>query len=71
VHRRRILGEIYYEWLQVWGVKTLRVLASTYKSTGSSAMAEWICFKTADSAAAPDPSTYSSRCALSRGLGYI
>jgi hypothetical protein len=21
VHWRRILGEIYYEWLQVWGVK--------------------------------------------------
>jgi hypothetical protein len=21
VHWRRILGKIYYEWLQVWGVK--------------------------------------------------
>jgi hypothetical protein len=71
VHWRRILSEICYEWLQVWGVKTLRVLASIYKSTDSSATARWICFKTTDSAAAPDLSTSSSRCALSRGFGYI
>jgi hypothetical protein len=53
------------------GVKTLRVLASIYKSTGGSATAGWMCFKTDDSAAAPDLSTSSSRCALSRGLDYI
>jgi hypothetical protein len=53
------------------GSKTLRVLASIYKSIGGSAMAGWICFKIADSGAAPDLSTSSSRCALSRGLGYI
>jgi hypothetical protein len=53
------------------GWKTLRVLAFIYKSASGSAMASWICFKTADSVAAPDLSTSSSRCALSRGLGYI
>jgi hypothetical protein len=55
----------------VWGEKTLRVLDSIYKSTGDSSMAGWICFTTADSAAAPDPSMSSSRRALSRGLGYV
>jgi hypothetical protein len=53
------------------GRKTLRVLASIYKSTGGSATAGWICFNTADSAVAPDLSTFSSRCTVSRGLGYI
>jgi hypothetical protein len=54
-----------------WGEKTLRVSASIYKSTCGSSMAGWISLNTADSAAAPDPSTSSSRCASSRGLGYI
>jgi hypothetical protein len=54
-----------------WGEKTLRVSASICKSTGGSSTAGWISFKTADSVAAPDPSTSSSRCASSWGLGYI
>jgi hypothetical protein len=32
MHWRRILREMCSEWLQVCGVKTLRVLASIYKS---------------------------------------
>jgi hypothetical protein len=54
-----------------WGVKTLRVSASIYKSTSGCSTAGWISLNTADSAAAPDTSTSSSRCASSRGLGYI
>jgi hypothetical protein len=54
-----------------WGEKTLRVSASIYKSTGGSSMARRISLQTADLAAAPDPSTSSSRRASSRGLGYI
>jgi hypothetical protein len=54
-----------------WGEKTLRVSASIYKSMGGSSTAGRISLQTADSAAAPDPSTSSSRRASSRGLGYI
>jgi hypothetical protein len=54
-----------------WVEKTLRVSASICKSTGGSSTAGWISLNTTDSVAAPDPSTSSSRCALSRGLGYI
>jgi hypothetical protein len=53
------------------GGKTLRVSASIYKSAGGSSTAGRISLQTADSTAVPDPSTSSSRCALSRGLGYI
>jgi hypothetical protein len=54
-----------------WGEKTLRVSAPIYMSMGGSSTAGQISLQTADSAAAPDPSTSSSRCASPRGLGYI
>jgi hypothetical protein len=54
-----------------WSEKTLRVSASIYKSTAAPPTAGWISFQTADSAAAPDSSTSTSRCASSRGLGYF
>jgi hypothetical protein len=53
------------------GWKTLRVSVSMYKSPGGSATARWICFKQLTQQRPPGISTSSSRCALSRGLGYI
>jgi hypothetical protein len=53
------------------GVKTLRVLASIYKSTAAPPTAGWISLRSADSAAAPDSSTSTSRRASSQGLGYF
>jgi hypothetical protein len=64
-------GLIYWEWLRMRGVKTLRVLASIYKSTAAPPTAGWISSQTADSAAAPDSSNSTSRCASSWGLGYF
>jgi hypothetical protein len=52
-------------------LKTLRVLPSIYKSTAAPPMAGWISLRSADSAAAPDSSTSTSRRASSRGLGYV
>jgi hypothetical protein len=52
------------------GVKTLRVLASIYKSTAAPPTVGWISLRSADSAVAPDSSTSTSRRA-SRGLGYF
>jgi hypothetical protein len=53
------------------GVKTLRVLASIYKSTVAPPTAGWISLRSADSAVAPDSSTSTSRRASSWGLGYF
>jgi hypothetical protein len=53
------------------GWKTLRVSAYIYKSTAASPTAGWISLQTADSAVAPDSSTFTSRHASSRGLGYF
>jgi hypothetical protein len=53
------------------GEKILRVSTSIYKSTAAPPTTGWISLQTADSAAAPDPSTSTSRRASSRGLGYI
>jgi hypothetical protein len=55
----------------VYGEETLRVLASIYKSAASPPTAGWISMRSADSAAAPDSSTSTSRRASSRGLGYF
>jgi hypothetical protein len=54
-----------------WGEKTLRVSISIYKSTAAPPTAGWISLQTADSAAAPDPSTSTSRRASSQGLDYF
>jgi hypothetical protein len=67
VSRHELLGMA----ASAWGEKTLRVSASIYKSTAAPPTAGWISLQTADSAAAPDPSTSSNRYASSRGLGYI
>jgi hypothetical protein len=46
-------------------------LASICKSTAAPPTAGWISLQTADSTAAPDSSTSTSRRASSRGLGYF
>jgi hypothetical protein len=46
-------------------------LASIYKSTATPPTAGWISLRAANSAAAPDPSTSTSRRASSRGLDYF
>jgi hypothetical protein len=53
------------------GWKTLRVSAYIYKSIAASPTAGWISLQTADSAVAPDSSTFTSRRSSSRGLGYF
>jgi hypothetical protein len=53
------------------GVKNIRVLASIYKSTAAPPTAGWISLRSAELAAVPDSSTFTSRRASSRGLGYF
>jgi hypothetical protein len=73
-------GSVHWQWFlarsarngcKCVGWKTLRVSASICKSTTAPPTAEWISLQMADSVAAPESSTSTSRRASSRGLGYF
>jgi hypothetical protein len=53
------------------GVKNPKGFGSIYKSIVAPPTAGWISFQMANSAAAPDSSTSTSRRTSSRGLGYF